>query len=287
MAVEYFCAYHSYLDALEPLTDAERGRLFVACLKYSKSGEVEHLSGNERFVFPVFRGQIDRDNAKYANKCKKQTDNVNKRWNKKDTNDTTVYDGIPNVPSYENHTDDTKEKEKEKAKEKAKEKEKEKEIYNSANKCVSIPAPSVQPSNTPTPKPQSADFSPFTFSPTLDAKLRQWFTYKAQRREGYTQQGKQALLSQIAKYLESYPDTALCALIDECMASNWKSVVFDRLSKNPAAYLSKTPDKSGRRPLDADEQAAIRRMFPDRHAQDPEMLAAIRRSLAEDKEGSL
>ena len=119
MAVEYFCAYHSYLDALEPLTDAERGRLFVACLKYSKSGEVGHLSGNERFVFPVFRGQIDRDNAKYANKCKKQTDNVNRRWNKKDTNDTTVYDGIQNVPSYENYTDDTntKEKEKEKTKE--------------------------------------------------------------------------------------------------------------------------------------------------------------------------
>lgn len=121
MAVEYFCAYHSYLDALEPLTDAERGRLFVACLKYSKSGKVEHLSGNERFVFPVFRGQIDRDNAKYTSKCKKQADNVNKRWNKKDTNDTTVYDGIPNVPSYENDTDDTKEKEKAKTKEKAKE----------------------------------------------------------------------------------------------------------------------------------------------------------------------
>jgi hypothetical protein len=120
LAVEYFCAYHSYLDALEPLTDAERGRLFVACLKYSKSGEVGHLSGNERFVFPVFRGQIDRDNAKYANKCKKQADNVSKRWSKKDTNDTTVYDGIPNVPSYEKDTNDTKEKAKAKTKEKAK-----------------------------------------------------------------------------------------------------------------------------------------------------------------------
>lgn len=285
MAVEYFCAYHSYLDALEPLTDAERGRLFVACLKYSKSGEVEHLSGNERFVFPVFRGQIDRDNAKYANKCKKQSDNANKRWNKDDTNDAMAYDGMPNVPPHENHADDAKEKEKEK--EKAMEKEKEKEIYNSSNKCVSTNVPPVPPSNTPTPKPQNADFSPFSFPPALDAKLRQWFVYKSQRREGYTQQGKQALLSQIAKYLESYPDSALCALIDECMASNWKSVVFDRLSKNPAAYLSKTPDKSGRRPLDADEQAAIRRMFPDRHAQDPDMLAAIRRTLAEDKEGSL
>lgn len=42
------------------------------------------------------------------------------------------------------------------------------------------------------------------------------------------------------------------------------------------------PDASGRRPLDADEQAAIRRMFPDRHAQDPEMLAAIRRMFGGD-----
>lgn len=120
MAVEYFCAYHSYLDALEPLTDAERGRLFVACLKYSKSGEVGHLSGNERFVFPVFRGQIDRDNAKYANKCKKQADNANKRWNKDDANDAKAYDGMPNVPPHEKDANDAKTKAKEKAKEKAK-----------------------------------------------------------------------------------------------------------------------------------------------------------------------
>lgn len=120
MAVEYFCAYHSYLDALEPLTDAERGRLFVACLKYSKSGEVGHLSGNERFVFPVFRGQIDRDNAKYANKCKKQADNANKRWNKDDANDAIAYDGIPNMPPHEKDANDAKEKEKAKTKEKAK-----------------------------------------------------------------------------------------------------------------------------------------------------------------------
>lgn len=258
MAVEYFCAYHSYLDALEPLTDAERGRLFVACLKYSKSGEVGHLSGNERFVFPVFRGQIDRDNAKYANKCKKQSDNANKRWNKDDANDAMAYNGIPNVPPHENHADDAKEKEKEKEKEKAKEKEK--EIYNSSNKCVSTPAQSAS-ADTPTPQPKRTEFSPFTFSPALDEKLRQWFVYKSQRREGYTPQGKQALLSQVAKYLESYPDSALCALIDECMAANWKSVVFDRLTKKPAAYMGKTGDASGRRPLDADEQAAIRRMF--------------------------
>lgn len=30
MALESFNAYHSYLKAIEPLNDAERGRLFTA-----------------------------------------------------------------------------------------------------------------------------------------------------------------------------------------------------------------------------------------------------------------
>jgi hypothetical protein len=141
LAVEYFCAYHSYLDALEPLTDAERGRLFVACLKYSKSGEVGHLSGNERFVFPVFRGQIDRDNAKYARKCKKQADNANKRWNKDDANDAMAYDGIPNVPPHRKDANDAKTKEKEKEKEKE-------NIEHPTDACAELPGSSTPPAIT-------------------------------------------------------------------------------------------------------------------------------------------
>lgn len=69
MGREYFSAYHSYLEAMEELTDAEKGRLFTACLTYSKTGEAPQLSGNERYLFPAFRSQIDRDNAEYAKKC--------------------------------------------------------------------------------------------------------------------------------------------------------------------------------------------------------------------------
>lgn len=101
-----------------------------------------------------------------------------------------------------------------------------------------------------------------SFSPLVSAKLREWFNYKAQRREGYTPQGRQALLSQVAKYLESYPESAVCALIDECMAASWKTIVFERLDKKPAAYTpARDQPKPQRRELDADEQAAIRRMF--------------------------
>lgn len=61
MAIEYFCCYHSYLEAMEQLNDAEKGRLFTACLQYSMTGEAPQLSGNERYVFPTFKSQIDRD----------------------------------------------------------------------------------------------------------------------------------------------------------------------------------------------------------------------------------
>lgn len=75
MAREFFNAYHSYLKSVEPLNDAERGRLFTALLIYSSTGVVPELRGNERFVFPTFQEQIDRDAKKYEEKCEKNKKN--------------------------------------------------------------------------------------------------------------------------------------------------------------------------------------------------------------------
>lgn len=50
MALESFNAYHSYLKAMEPLNDAERGRLFTACLQYSMTGEAPELTGKIKAV---------------------------------------------------------------------------------------------------------------------------------------------------------------------------------------------------------------------------------------------
>ena len=69
MAREYFCAYHSFLKSIEPLNDTERGRLFTACLQYSETGVEPELRGNERFVFPMIREQIDRDKNNYEKIC--------------------------------------------------------------------------------------------------------------------------------------------------------------------------------------------------------------------------
>ena len=71
--VTYIKLFVDYLDAIEPLGDAERGRLFTSLLEYARSGEAPQLNGNERFLFPMMRAQIDRDNAAMAGKSEERS----------------------------------------------------------------------------------------------------------------------------------------------------------------------------------------------------------------------
>ena len=96
----YIPFFFDDLVALEPLGDAERGRLLTALLTYGMTGAAEKLSGNERFLFPMFRGRIDRFFESYTETCKKNRENVNKRYSKS-TPEYENYDRIPNVPSEE------------------------------------------------------------------------------------------------------------------------------------------------------------------------------------------
>lgn len=113
MAREYFCAYHSYLQSMKQLSDAEVGRLFRAMLRYSETGELDKLYGNERFVADTIVAQIDRDKQQYAKKCATNRENGAKG-------------GLANAPergakATERPRTPPKEKEKEKKKEKKKE----------------------------------------------------------------------------------------------------------------------------------------------------------------------
>jgi len=57
--MDYLKVWVSFRELLEPLTDAERGRLFVAMLEYAASGTEPQLSGNERYVWPAARQSIN------------------------------------------------------------------------------------------------------------------------------------------------------------------------------------------------------------------------------------
>lgn len=71
----YFKAFPDLKETMSELSDAERGRLFMAALEYVETGKRPDLKGNERILFPGIAAQIDRDNAEYDKKCKQNKEN--------------------------------------------------------------------------------------------------------------------------------------------------------------------------------------------------------------------
>lgn len=118
MGREYFKVFHSYLKSIEPLNDAERGRLFTAMLEYSITGEVSHLSGNERFIFPTMQVNLDREIASYRNTVERNQENGKKGGRPAKAQNPSGFSNNPKNPSGF-----LKSQEKEKDKEKDKEKE--------------------------------------------------------------------------------------------------------------------------------------------------------------------
>ena len=72
--MQYMKVFTDFRLALEPLGDAERGRLFMAMLEYAESGTEPDFRGNERFVWPMAKLQLDRTEKEY----RKQVENGRK-----------------------------------------------------------------------------------------------------------------------------------------------------------------------------------------------------------------
>lgn len=72
--MKYLKVFTDFATAIEPLSDAEKGRLFTAMLEYAETGTEPRFSGNERFLWPTAKSHIDREAAF----CEKQRTNASK-----------------------------------------------------------------------------------------------------------------------------------------------------------------------------------------------------------------
>ena len=97
MARKFLKVFFDFEERTEMLSETERGRLLVCMLHYARTGEENDLTGNERFVWPVFKGEIDREVEKYevkiANGSKggrphKETEAENEKPNETERNRT-------------------------------------------------------------------------------------------------------------------------------------------------------------------------------------------------------
>lgn len=59
--MHYLKIFTDFEDAITPLGDPERGRLFTAMLHYARTGEELKLTGNERIIWPTAKANIDRE----------------------------------------------------------------------------------------------------------------------------------------------------------------------------------------------------------------------------------
>ena len=113
--MNYVCLYVSYLESLAPFSDEEIGRMVRAMLIYTATGETPLFDGNERFIWPTLKAQIDRDEAAYQERCEKNRANGAKGGRPKNQSVITKTEWFSEEPKI------AKEKEKEKEKEKKKE----------------------------------------------------------------------------------------------------------------------------------------------------------------------
>ena len=207
MSMTYIKLFIDYLDAIEPLGDAERGRLFTSLLEYAKSGEAPHLSGNERFIFPMIRAQIDRDRAAFDEDSRRISEARREAGRKGGLAKAgKLGNRKQNVSNLAKEKDEYKDKDKDKDKDKHKAKDKD---NDKDDRSPLPPVPGV--------------------SPKLQAAFDDWLAYKRERREDYKPMGLKALETQVLNNAANYGEAAVVELIRECMANGWRGIIWDRL----------------------------------------------------------
>ena len=88
------------------------------------------------------------------------------------------------------------------------------------------------------------------YSNNLKNILEEWIKYKQEKKDKYTEIGFKKLLAQIKSNVDKFGEEKIIALINECMANNWKGIIFEKLESNkPKEY--KTIQQQSRENLKA------------------------------------
>ena len=97
--MKYLKVFTDFADAMEELGDAERGRLFTAMLKYAETGAAPDFRGNERFIWPGAKLQIDRMAAECEGRAKTSRENGSKGGRPKKTQGRVMCKWLQNIAS--------------------------------------------------------------------------------------------------------------------------------------------------------------------------------------------
>ena len=198
-----FTFYESFFKAVSRIKKkADRAEAYDAICAYALYGtepDMDTLSDSAAIAFELSKPNLDASRRK-ANSGKKGGEHK-QAVSKTEANDK----------QNESKPKQTASK---------KENKKEKEIEN---KCY----------NPLTPEQESL------FSPELLAAVKDWLTYKHERREDYKPTGLKAMTTEIRNNAATYGEAAVIALIRVCMAQNYKGITWDKLQqKQPQKFAA-------------------------------------------------
>jgi hypothetical protein len=207
MGKNSFKLFTDYAEIFDSLSDEQAGQLIKAIFAH-ETGEEYRLDGLLNAVFVPIRQQLDRNRESYNTICEKNRQNIQKRWD----NDTTVSVGIRPYNSVS--VNDTKNTDTDKDKDKDTDTDTDKDTDN----------------KTQNARTREGDvFAGRSFSPLMQDKLTEWLKYKAERRESYKPVGLRSFLSEMENKLKQHSEADVIALINECMANNWKGIIWDKI----------------------------------------------------------
>ncbi len=216
MAGDFFCAYHDMLEMMEPLSDAERGRLFTACLEYSRTGEATGLGGNERFLFPSIRVQIDRDKRRYEEFSKKQAENGRKGGRPAKRAEPKQAPGSVEKPEKPASASTST------------------SLSASASESESV-STSSSDHFSPQGEGEAAGLDALKGSEKLRQGVQTWLQYKQEKRQPYQPSGLKALIAQVNRKAEDWGEEAVIQLMESCMSANYQGIIWDKLTQGKAS----------------------------------------------------
>ena len=193
--MKYLRIWTDFVDDMELLSYAERGRLITAMLEYAKGGKQPDLTGNERFLWSTAKKNIDAQKESYQSKCESMENARSHNYR----NQSEISSEITeiNMDSAEKHNHNYNNNQNQNNKSEGNEKW-----------C-------------PTP--------PEDFSPSLRVAIADWIQYKKDRKDKYTETGWNKLMSQIRREAADYGSDAVIETINYSIMQGYVGILHDRL----------------------------------------------------------
>lgn len=110
-----------------------------------------------------------------------------------------------------------------------------------AASCGKLPPESESnPNPNPNPKSNACENDLDIFGADMQNAVKDWFVYKAEKRDSYKPTGRKNLIAEIKKNIEKHGEASVLGVIKQSMSSNYKGITWDRLGNAP---IRGKPDK--------------------------------------------